>query len=299
MLSLWTLLGALALPIVPTVPAQRVTAAESLLVSADWLKSHARDRDLVLLYVGHRMDTTLSVDLIPGSVEVEYMHLATFEEPVQSELPSLDSLRTLIEGLGISNDTRVVIYSPDPIMATRAFVTLEVAGHQRLHVLNGGAAAWKASGGEVTRTVRSPASKGRFVPARRTDVIVDAPWVQSRIGTPRTFLMDTRTTEEFDGTGGRRGLPSEGHLAGARLLLWQDLMATGGPGLKPVNELRTIFQRLGVRPDDTVITYCFVGYRASMSYFVSRLLGYETRFYDGSYQDWAHRKLPLTKGSKP
>ena len=46
---------------------------------------------------------------------------------------------------------------------------------------------------------------------------------------------------------------------------------------------------------DTVITYCLVGYRASMTYFGARLLGYPVRLYDGSYQEWARRGLPLTR----
>jgi thiosulfate/3-mercaptopyruvate sulfurtransferase len=250
-----------------------------------------------MVLVSHRMDSSMSFEMIPGSVEVDYADLATFDEPVQTELPSMDSLRTLFEGLGISNESRVVIYSPDPIMAARAFVTLEVAGHRRLHVLNGGAAAWKAAGGSVTTQPRRPERRGRFTPAPRSDVIVDADWVKGRLGTPKTFLVDTRTTGEYDGTVGRRGMPSDGHLAGARLLLWQDLVDRGA--LKPVNELRGIYQKLGVQPGDTVVTYCFVGYRASFSYFVARVLGYESRFYDGSYQDWAHRHYPLTKGSKP
>jgi thiosulfate/3-mercaptopyruvate sulfurtransferase len=48
-----------------------------------------------------------------------------------------------------------------------------------------------------------------------------------------------------------------------------------------------------------VVTYCYVGYRASMTYLVARALGYEAKLYDGSYQDWARRSLPLTTGDRP
>jgi 3-mercaptopyruvate sulfurtransferase SseA len=36
-----------------------------------------------------------------------------------------------------------------------------------------------------------------------------------------------------------------------------------------------------------------------MTYFAARLLGYPTRIYDGSYQDWARRQFPTKKGAEP
>lgn len=47
---------------------------------------------------------------------------------------------------------------------------------------------------------------------------------------------------------------------------------------------------------DTLVTYCWIGYRASMTYVAARTLGLPVRFYDGSYQDWQKRNLPVDKG---
>ena len=52
-------------------------------------------------------------------------------------------------------------------------------------------------------------------------------------------------------------------------------------------------------PGATVVTYCWVGYRASATYLVARYLGYPARMYDGSYQDWSQRKLPVRGGAAP
>ncbi len=274
--------------------------SDSLLVSADWLRRHRSESNLVLLHVGHRMDTTMAVELIPGSVEVDYMHITAMAGPIQTELPPIDSVRATLERLGISNDSRVVVYSVDPIMAARAVMTFDAVGHRNVHLLNGGVAAWKAAGGTVTREIDLPGRPGRFVPSPRADVVVDADWIRARIGRSNVTLLDTRTPEEYEGTGTRRGLPSRGHIAGAKLLLWQDLVvAQGSPYFRPVEELRQRLERLGVAPGDTVATYCYVGYRASLSYFVARLLGYDSRIYDGSYDDWARRNYPVVTGTKP
>jgi thiosulfate/3-mercaptopyruvate sulfurtransferase len=288
-----------AAPALQVGPATSATPAESLLVSAEWLKARKGDRDLVLLHVGMAHDTVRR-DLIPGSVGWDYMAFTTSVGGVRTELPPVDSIRSLIEAAGISNASRVVIYSYDPVMAARAFVTLEVAGHDRLHVLDGGAASWKAGGGAVVPTAPTAAARGRFVPRPRTGIVVTADWLRARLDDPAVTLMDTRTIEEYTGTGGRRGIPSAGHLAGARHLVWEEMFRSReDPRLKPKEEILAMYRDRGAADGKTVVTYCYIGYRASISYFVARYLGFDAKFYDGSYQDWSLKQLPLVAGEKP
>ena len=154
---------------------------------------------------------------------------------------------------------------------------------------------------DVVGAAGLPVEDARQVLAKRSfKDAVDADWVRARLGDSGLVLLDTRTREEYDGTGGRRGLPSLGHLAGARLLLWQDLVVQeGSPYLRAPDQLRRIYRAAGVAPGNRVVTYCYVGYRASLTYFVARVLGHEARFYDGSYDDWARRRYPVTKGPTP
>ncbi len=94
-------------------------------------------------------------------------------------------------------------------------------------------------------------------------------------------------------------MPSEGHLAGARQLQWQELFREPDNLLfKEPAELEQLY-KARVQPGDTVVTYCYVGYRASMTYLGARALGYPAKLYDGSYEDWSRRKLPLKAGGEP
>ena len=72
--------------------------------------------------------------------------------------------------------------------------------------------------------------QGQPIPSFRV-VTVDASWVTAHTGRSGYAFIDTRTTPEYLGTGERGGLPSKGHIAGARQLEWQQLFANADSAL--------------------------------------------------------------------
>src|SRR6185503_17944445 len=108
------------------------------------------------------------------------------------ELPPAAKLDSLFESLGVSDESRVVLYwgkdwySP----TTRVFLTLDYLGlGDRTSILNGGFAAWRSSGGPVTTDV-PPAARGSLTVHPKPDVIVDARAVRAAIGDGRTVIID-------------------------------------------------------------------------------------------------------------
>lgn len=267
--------------------------AESLLVSATWLAARLTDPDVVILHVTHDSSAYASGH-IPGARWLSYMAFIENRDNRGTELPSADSLRRVFEALGVSTNSRVILYG-DLREAARAFFTLDYLGHERVSIMDGGVAAWRAAGNAIT-TDAPRARRGTFAPRVRPAVVADAAWIQPRLGRAGMFLLDTRTPEEYAGTGARGGIPSKGHLQGAQLVQWQDYVSgADDQRLKPREALQELLRSRGVAKSDTLVAYCYIGYRASVSYFVSRLLGYPAKLYDGSYDDWAKRDLPLVK----
>jgi len=49
-----------------------------------------------------------------------------------------------------------------------------------------------------------------------------------------------------------------------------------------------------------MVSYCHIGQRATVIYFTAKMLGYDAKMYDGSWEDWSHRKdLPIVTGESP
>jgi len=275
------------------VPAVR----DSMLVSTAWLAAHLHDPSLVLVGVQHMSSHT--EDQIPGARTVDAMAFTVGSFDL-APVPVLDSL---IEALGISNSSRVVLYG-DPWVTGFIYVALDYLGHgDRTAILDGGLEQWKAEGRPVASSGSRPA-RATFTPHLRNDVVVDAAWLRSHLRDQSLALLDVRTNDEYLGQGVAHGAARLGHITGARLVPWlqtferpsnaQDSRASR---LLPPAQLRALFRTGGVMPGTQPVTYCTVGMRASHMYFVLRYLGYDPKFYDGSITDWSQRsELPMTTG---
>ncbi len=268
-------------------------ADDSLVVTPAWVAANLSDPNVVVIEVVDSLGKR--TDRVPGSRELWYRHMVVRRDSLSTELPSTDSLKSLFEGLGISDGTRVVVYAHEAPMATRLIMTLTYIGHEKVSYLDGGLPQWQAEKLPVTRQ-DGPPSRGAITIRSRPGMIVNATWISSRITSPTLKLIDTRTLGEYNGTGNRSGMPSAGHLAGARNLEWEWLFREDQPlKLKDRAALMKLYGE-NIAPTDQVVTYCWVGYRASATWFAARVLGFDAKFYDGSYQDWQQRKLPVTAG---
>jgi len=271
--------------------------ATSLVVSTQWLAARLQDPAVVVLHIAH--DSSFRAGHIPGARELPYMAITARRGTVSSELPEPEQLRGVLERLGISDGSTVVVYGHEGPMVTRVLFSLEYLGHPRYAMLDGGLERWTAERRPIERGAAPQVATGRMTGRLRPELVVTADWIVAHQGRPGVAFIDTRTDGEYLGSGNRSGMPSAGHLADARQLEWEELFQDGSSTLlRPREELARLFADR-TRPGDIVVTYCWVGYRASATWFAARLLGYDARLYDGSYQDWQQRGLPVRSGDRP
>ena len=167
-------------------------------------------------------------------------------------------------------------------------------------MLDGGLPGWKALGNAVSTEV-PVVTPGAIEPKPRTDLVVDAGWIQQHLDDPNVALIDGRSPEEYAGTIEVERLPRYGHIPGAKNLPWDRTYSDAAGALNGVPSALVDAKRLGelltaagVAKNKQIVTYCTVGLRASHLYFVARMMGYRPKIYDGSMRDWSPRsELPL------
>jgi thiosulfate/3-mercaptopyruvate sulfurtransferase len=266
-----------------------------ILVGAEWLAEHLEDPDIVILHVGDSAD--YAAEHIPGAFYItrDQVSRPRSDDPeaLTLELPEPRALERLLESLGVSDDTRVVVYwgSEWVSPATRIVFTLDWAGlGNRTVLLDGGVDAWKRAGQPVTDAVPA-ATEGVLSLSPQHHLMVDAEFVIQIADRPGHALVDARSHEYF--TGAREGRIKTGHIPGAGSSHWME-MVDDSLMFRSAAELKQVLTDAGVEPGDTVIGYCHIGQYATVALLAARTLGHEVRLYDGSFQDWAAQDLPVS-----
>ena len=266
----------------------------SMLVSVAELKAMLKDPAVVVLHVADR-GAVFAEGHIPGSRPISYADFAVDGDGLGSELPSRETAKRVFEAAGVSDESRVVIYAQGPVTAARAFFTLDAFGHQKVAILDGGFRAWRDAGLPVESGPPAASKAGSFTPRLNPQRLADAALIQQRSPAGGIALVDVRPDPEFFGSdGGMNGMHAAGHIAGARQLTWNALVGADGLFL-PAAQLQQKLEAAGVIAGKPVVSYCMVGMRASVVYFVARHLGYDAKLYDGSIVDWSRRKLPVVQ----
>ena len=270
--------------------AQAAQPRDGLLVSSAWLASHSGDKDLVILHVG--TDAGYQAGHIPGARLVKDNLSVNMPEGLTMEVPSADVLKQKMEALGISDDSHILVYNENDEFqrGTRVMFSLEAAGFgDRSMLLDGGLAGWKKDGHAVA-TDATQITPGHLSPLKMQPIVVDANFVQSHMKAPGYDLIDAREAMFYGGLVAK--LDGDGHIPGAKSLPYTSVMNSDGK-FKSTEELRQMFTKAGYKPGDHVIAYCQVGGQSSAVMFAGRTLGLNMQLYDGSFQDWSKRHLPI------
>jgi thiosulfate/3-mercaptopyruvate sulfurtransferase len=231
---------------------------------------------------------------IPGAVHFDLFGLSLVDTSPAPLKAFMFMMHHLLEMRGVNADKEVVFYEENSGMrAARGLWLLEYFGHQNVHVLDGGMRAWREAGYPVTTEAVSP--KGaQFKIKERREVLATVDDVLHALDKKTVSILDTRSDYEYMGRNIRaaRG----GAVPGAVHLEWTNNLDAAGR-FKLLDELRQMYQKLGVTADKEVIPYCQGGYRSAHTYLALRLIGFpKIRNYLGSWKEWGDRlDLPIEK----
>jgi thiosulfate/3-mercaptopyruvate sulfurtransferase len=266
---------------------------ETMLVSTDWLAAHLKDPTVIVLSVGRPGE--YDAGHIPGALELKYSDIVTKsgETPLTTELPPMQRLSEVFGSLGVSNSSHVILYVANDALSltTRTYLTLDAMGMgARTSLLDGGFVTWKNENRPVTQEVRA-VKPAKFTPCPQDDIIAGREYVQANLRHAGVDIVDARDVRFYTGA----QIPNNqraGHIPGSVNITYSTLVDAMNK-FKSTADLADLFTARGIKPGDRVVSYCHIGQQATVVYFAARMLGYDARLYDGSWEDWsAHKELP-------
>jgi thiosulfate/3-mercaptopyruvate sulfurtransferase len=231
---------------------------------------------------------------IPGAVNLhpsllEATELLECGEEVPSQLRPVHDLAPYLRAAGVSDAVPVCIYDEGGgYLAARLWWALDVAGHGRPCVLDGGFFCWTTSV-NVVATDAPPVGQGTFTASRKEGRRLEFSDMITAVGDPGVALCNSLPVDSF----------LQETLPGSVSFPYTDTFADDNfPLMRTRHELTAAFAERGITHRHHIVCFCSVGYSASQVYFAARYAGFpEVSLYDGSMVDWSARGGELVPGS--
>ncbi|CCK80716.1 rhodanese domain repeat protein [Desulfobacula toluolica Tol2] len=270
------------------------------IIDTQWLSSRLDDPGIRIIDL--RSQPEYNSGHIPGSFALNIESMRGNIQGVPSCLLPSPLLAGHLSLMGIRPETTVVLVYGEKVQdATLVGMALERVGHADYSLLSGGFPQWKTSG--LSTDTRLPETAASVYPDTNQDRFsVNYKTVLSHVENNTALILDVRPEAYYSGEKSDEARP--GHIPGAvnRPFDMDTQKAGDTVEFKPVQELKTAYEKIIPSKHALVIVHCRTGHQASQTFFVLKhLLGYDRiLWYDAGWTEWAARvELPVKTGKTP
>lgn len=275
------------------------------LVSTGWLARHLDDPDIRILDASWylpdmKRDARAEYDLghVPGARFFDIDEISDHRSGLPHMAPQPEKFVSRMRAMGVGDGHQVVVYDGAGLFsAARVWWLFRLMGKADIAVLDGGFPKWKAEGRQVEDA--PPVMRDRHVTvSRQNQLVKDVTQVAAASKLEDHEILDARSPGRFRGEEPepREGLRS-GHIPGSTCIHYRTLLNDVGT-MKPVSELRAVFEGAGADLSRPVITTCGSGVTAAILNLGLERIGHRHHaLYDGSWAEWGmYDDLKVARG---
>ena len=284
-------LGSLVSPSADAAPKNQARAV----VQADWLEKNIDDPKVRIIEVSTEAGL-YERGHIKNAFKINWY--TDLVDTVKRDIVPIGKFNTLIAKAGIDKDTTVVFYGDKNnwFAAWGAWIFNQY-GIEDVRLLDGGRVKWEKDARAYTTAV--PTLKAGSFKATKVDRSLRANLVGDVLPVAKGIkknvkLVDIRSADEYSGkifapAGFQELAVRAGHIPGAENIAW-GLNVNADGTFKTVAELKKLYADKGIDGTKSIITYCRIGERSSLTWFVlSEILGYnDVKNYDGSWTEYGN-----------
>ena len=245
-------------------------------VSVDVVRSKINDDSLRLIDV--RREEEYNEGHILNAVNLPLASLLSGDSP--------ESTVKLFEEIGITDDTKVVVYDDTfGALASRVAWTLQYIGHKNVTLLEVTYSQWKDLGFK-TSTEKPSIKPTKHSLNLNPDIMATAEYLENVKEKDNVILIDNRERLNF----------LEQHIPGSINIPYRTL-ATDGKILRTKESMRNLLKNRGISEDAEIITYCgSVGTLSGLAYYALKSVGIpNVKLYVNSFKEWKKLEKPIGK----
>lgn len=225
---------------------------------------------------------------IPHAAYFDIDEVADGSTDLPHMFPSADAFAACVGNLGISEESRIVVYDRSTFVASaRVWWMFKSYGHADVQVLDGGLQAWQKAGGP-TESGELERQACPYAAASPDAGLIGWKELAASVPNPDFSLLDARSRGRFSGEEPepRPGLRG-GHIPGSMNMYYGDVVNADGT-MRSADEIASMLERLEVPPESRIVTTCGSGVTAAILLLAIWQLRQDgLRLYDGSWTEWA------------
>jgi len=255
-------------------------------------------RDEFILVDCRYMVADFDAGHIEKAIWIDWHEIAN-DPPI--DFPPVGDVETFLgENRGIRADSKIVLYGDgvsDVEAPFRLFWMLEYYGCRDVHIVDGGFAAWVAAGHAIDNTPWDPTAivPDIFVSFIDSLGLAEADDIQNFLTNPAlagSVLVDVRSLAEYNGEFACELQDRAGRIPHSSRLDWLETVDPATGLLVGVTDVIALFKDAGYDSFKEIIACATTGVESTALYFLSRVLGYNCRVYQGGMVNWTDVDSP-------